>query len=75
MKVNTVFTLCLILLVPLPASAHSGHDHTSIFSSLIHLLWLTPALVALVLLHTHLLKKNYKMKSSKTVLKDDNHAL
>ncbi len=65
MKIYSLIMLSITLLISSPAFAHAGHDHTSILASLVHLVWLTPALIALVLLYTKLLKKNYQIKPTK----------
>jgi hypothetical protein len=61
MKLSTLMALCISFLICLPAFAHPGHDHTSIYASLIHFLWLVPTLIAGVFLYRKLLKKNYKI--------------
>jgi len=66
MKIFQLIVLSTSLLISAASFAHSGHDHSSSFSNLIHLLWLTPALIALaVVCSSKLLKKNHKMKATK----------
>jgi hypothetical protein len=65
MKIYYLITLCISLLMSLPTYAHEGHDHTSIYASLIHFVWLAPALIVLILLYRKLLKKNYQIKTAK----------
>lgn len=61
MKIYYLITLCIGLFMSLPTYAHVGHDHSSIYASLVHVLWLTPALIVLVFLHRKLLKNNYQI--------------
>jgi len=75
MKAYLFLVLCISVLFSSPSFAHAGHDHTSILTSLIHLLWLAPALIALVVLYSKLLKKNYQIKSTKPLLKGNQHVL
>jgi hypothetical protein len=65
MKIYYLITLCISLLISLPTYAHGGHDHTSVYASFIHFVWLAPALIAVVLLYNKLLKKNYQIKTTK----------
>jgi len=75
MKAYLFLVLCISVLFSSPSFAHAGHDHTTMLSSLVHLLWLAPALIALVVLYSKLLKKNYQIKSTKPPLKDNQHVL
>jgi len=46
---NNLKGKCALLIAsaaPLNALAHAGHDHQSQWSSLIHLLWLAPVVIA-----------------------------
>lgn len=64
MKIIQLIILSISLLVSASSFAHVGHDHNSSFANLIHLLWLTPALIALAVLYSKLLKKNYQIKEN-----------
>lgn len=75
MKTYSLIILAITLLMSSPSFAHAGHDHSSMLASLIHLFWLAPALVALVVLYSKLLKKNYQIKPAKPQLKDNQHVL
>jgi len=70
MKMYALIIISISLLISLPVYAHPGHDHSSIFSNAIHLMWLVPAFVALAVLYTKVLKKNYRIKKSKKQLKE-----
>lgn len=61
MKIYYLVILWISLFMSYPTYAHAGHDHSSIFASLIHLLWLAPILMVLVFLHHKLLKNNYQI--------------
>ena len=63
MIIYPLILLNIIFLLSSPAYAHAGHDHTSIQASFIHLLWLAPALIALAVLYSKLLKKNYQINT------------
>ena len=54
-----------------PVFAHAGHDHSSIFANIIHLLWLAPIFVTLAIIYTKFLTKNYQMKPQKKQLKEE----
>jgi len=41
-----VFLITLLSLVATSAWAHPGHDHNSVFATLVHLLWVLPILAA-----------------------------
>lgn len=75
MKIYSLIILCVTLLMSAPSFSHAGHDHTSMQANLIHLFWLAPALIALVLLYSRLLKINYQIKSTKKALKESENAL
>lgn len=52
------FTLFFMsLFISTSVFAHSGHDHTSAMSGLIHLIWIAPLTVAAVLFATYLKKR------------------
>ena len=70
MKTYISLILSIIFLMSLPAYAHPGHDHSSVFSNIVHLLWLIPAFVALAMVYTKVLKKNYRIKVAKKQLKE-----
>lgn len=40
----------LALLISAPAFSHSGHDHSAANAGLIHLLWLAPVILAMVVI-------------------------
>ena len=44
-KIKTLVSTLAILLV-MPSFAHTGHDHSAADAGLIHLLWLTPVIIA-----------------------------
>lgn len=48
-----------------PIFAHAGHDHNSTMANLVHLLWIAPAIVAVAMLYSKLLKKDDSIKSNK----------
>ncbi|WP_440904240.1 hypothetical protein ACMZOO_15610 [Catenovulum sp. SX2] len=51
------------LLLPASVFAHPGHDHASAYADLVHLLWLAPIALAVVLLKVGLnraIKNNQK---------------
>ncbi len=75
MKIYSLIILCLTLLVSAQSFAHAGHDHTTMLSSLVHLFWLAPALIALVALYSKLLKKNYQIKTTKPQLKGNQNVV
>ncbi len=64
MKLFSLIIFCISLVISQPIFAHAGHDHASNLASLIHLAWLAPALIAVALLYTKLLKKNYQIKTN-----------
>ncbi|NKF52286.1 hypothetical protein G3R49_17135 [Shewanella sp. WXL01] len=47
-----VFVLIVLSLLPTLASAHPGHDHSSPYAGLVHLLWLAPVIIAAALLYS-----------------------
>jgi len=56
-----ILSTILLFTISFSALAHDGHDHGSIYASLIHLLWLAPALIALSFLYSRILSQLYKM--------------
>lgn len=66
MKTYQLVIVCITVLLSSPSFAHAGHDHTSMFSGLVHLVWLAPAIIAAGVLYSKVLKKNYQIKSSKS---------
>lgn len=75
MKIYSLIILCITLLLSAPSFAHAGHDHTSMQASLVHLFWLAPILIALIILYNKLLKRNYQIKPIKKTLEDNRNAL
>jgi hypothetical protein len=71
MKAYSLGLFIISLLISIPVCAHAGHDHSSIFANIIHLLWLAPAFVALAILYSKILKKIYQIKASKQQLKGE----
>ncbi len=61
MKLLSIILTILILLPSFSALAHDGHDHSSSYASLIHLLWLSPAFIGLSLLYSKILNQLYKI--------------
>lgn len=61
MNIYYLITLCISLFMSLPTYAHTEHKNFSIYASLVHLLWLAPALMVLVFLYRKLLKKNHQI--------------
>jgi len=68
MKIYPLIILGVVFLISSPSFAHAGHDHNSMSASFIHLVWLTPTLIALGILYSKLLKKNYQIKTTKSKL-------
>lgn len=66
MKMIQPILMVLFSVCSFSTLAHSGHDHHSQFSQLIHLLWLAPAMIAVGLLYSYILKKSYKMDDTQT---------
>ena len=60
-KLKEKTLLLFISMMPLSVMAHPGHDHHSPWANLIHLLWLSPIIIA-----AYFLFKNYKKKNSHT---------
>ncbi|BAJ02689.1 hypothetical protein [Shewanella violacea] len=60
-KLTAALTLVSSLLIAPAALAHAGHDHAHWSSSMIHLLWILPAVAALGLAITM-----YRRKKSAT---------
>ncbi len=61
MKIYYLIAFCISLFISLPAFAHAGHDHSSLYAHLVHALWLVPALMVLVFVYRKLLKNNYQI--------------
>jgi len=63
MKFNALAITCLLFFISLPTFAHSGHDHSSIMSGLVHLAWLAPLLIAGIYIYSKVLKRNYRINA------------
>ncbi|MDP7593294.1 MAG: hypothetical protein QF552_11505 [Litorilituus sp.] len=75
MKMIKLTLILTILLITSPSFAHAGHDHTSMMASLMHLIWLAPAILVACILYSKLLTKNYHIKINKSQVKEKNHVL
>ena len=75
MRILKLVLTITILLITSPSFAHAGHDHTSMMASLIHLFWLAPAIIAIGILYSKLLRKNYQIKVNKNPSKENHHVL
>jgi len=63
---NKIKEKCLMLMIsimPISAFAHPGHDHQSQWANMVHLLWITPAIIAAYFLLKAF--KNKKVNSKK----------
>lgn len=47
MNFARIFIFTLLSLLTTSAWAHPGHDHQSVFATLVHLLWVLPVIVAI----------------------------
>ncbi|MGL1956042.1 MAG: hypothetical protein OCD00_01825 [Colwellia sp.] len=65
MKIYKITLLFLMSFISAPIFAHAGHDHNSTMANLVHLLWIAPAIVAVAMLYSKLLKKDDSIKSNK----------
>jgi len=58
-----IFSTMLLSISSLPAFAHAGHDHGDLTASLIHLFWLAPVIIGVVII-TYKLNKNDNAKNN-----------
>ncbi len=61
MKILPVILALFLITISLDTYAHEGHDHHSIYASLVHLLWLAPIFVGLSFLYSRILNQLYKI--------------
>jgi len=61
MKILPVILTLFVLTISFDIFAHDGHDHDSIYASLVHLLWLAPIFVGLIFLYSRILKQLYQI--------------
>jgi len=61
MKFSSLAISCLLFIFSLPTFAHSGHDHGSVMSGLVHLAWLAPLLIVGVIIYSKVLNRNYRI--------------
>jgi len=61
MKILLVIITLLLLTISFDIFAHDGHDHQSIYASLVHLLWLAPIFAGLSFLYSRILNQLYKI--------------
>ena len=58
-------TLALLLFsLSMSSVAHDGHDHSIPMADLIHLLWITPLLIVVIVLHNKVMNSSNKFLSS-----------
>jgi len=62
MKILAVTLTLLLTTISFDIFAHEGHDHHSMYASLMHLLWLAPIFVGLSFLYNQILNQLYKNK-------------
>ncbi|MPY21693.1 hypothetical protein FM037_17725 [Shewanella psychropiezotolerans] len=62
-RFSAVFTFISTLLIAPTALAHPGHDHAHWSSSMVHLLWILPAVAALGLAITMYRRKKAATRS------------
>lgn len=60
-----LLTFFIGLLLSSHVLAHVGHDHSDAMSGLIHVIWVAPLLVGLVILSIHVKFKLAKKRNSK----------
>jgi len=61
MKILPVILTLFVITISFDTFAHDGHDHQSIYASLVHLLWLAPIFVGLSFLYSRILNQLYKI--------------
>jgi hypothetical protein len=61
MKIIAVILTLLVITISLPIFGHDGHDHHSVYASLIHLLWLAPIFVGLSFMYSRIINQLYKI--------------
>ena len=61
MKILPLLFIALLFTMSFTTLAHDGHDHSSIYASLVHLFWLAPVLVAVGFLYSLILKQLYNI--------------
>ncbi|NQZ20738.1 MAG: hypothetical protein HRT53_01680 [Colwellia sp.] len=61
MKILPITFALLVFSISFGTFAHDGHDHQSIYASLVHLVWLAPIFVGLSFLYSRILKQLYKI--------------
>ena len=61
MKILLAILTLFLITVSFDTFAHDGHDHHSIYASLVHLLWLAPIFVGLSFLYSRILNQLYKI--------------
>jgi hypothetical protein len=61
MKILPAILMLFVFTISFDTLAHDGHDHHSIYASLIHLLWLVPIFVGLSFLYSRILMQLYEI--------------
>lgn len=64
MKTYQLVILFLTSFISSPLFAHAGHDHNSAMASLVHFLWIAPAVAAVAILYSKLVKNKKQAKSN-----------
>jgi hypothetical protein len=66
-----LFILLTSLAISMQSFAHEGHDHSDPMSSLIHLLWLAPLIIAAGLLATYVKRRYFSSAKNNTGVSND----
>lgn len=66
MKVKQIIVTISFSCFSVVTFAHEGHEHNTLSAVLIHLSWLAPVFIAVAVICSLILKKNFGNKSSTT---------